>query len=211
MNEKIELLEEYIKRGKRNDAVKLVAELAENENPAEILAALLRGMDDVGRRFKADEIFVPEVLISARAMKSCMEIIEQRLAACGLSPKHCVIIGTVEGDLHDIGKNLVAMMLKGANFKVVDLGVNVPAAKYCEAAKEHGAQIIAMSALLTTTMPAMQSAVEQLKAENIEGVKIIVGGAPVSPEYAEKIGAHGYSKDAASAVDLCRKLLNIAS
>ncbi len=210
MNEKLQLLADAIKRGKRNDALALTNELISTESPAAILDALLGAMNEIGKRFKANEIFVPEVLISARAMKSVMELLEPKLVASGLAPKNCIVIGTVEGDLHDIGKNLVMMMLKGANFKVIDLGVNVTPQQYLDAVKEHKADIVAMSALLTTTMPSMKSAIDLIRSSDVAGVKIIIGGAPVSQSFADSVGANGYSQDAASAVDLCHSILKSA-
>jgi 5-methyltetrahydrofolate--homocysteine methyltransferase len=207
MNQNLENLTEAIKRGKRKDASAAVEQaLAENVDPNEILEAMTTGMDDVGRRFKANEVFVPEVLVSARAMKTGMEILEPVLVESGITPKYTIVIGTVEGDLHDIGKNLVAMMLKGANFKVVDLGTNVSPQAFFDAAKEHNADLVGLSALLTTTMPSMKSTVEMIKSQGLEA-KIMIGGAPITQEYAEEIGADGYSPDAASAVDTARELV----
>lgn len=200
-------LTEAIKAGKHKDAKKLTEQaLAAALAPGDILGALTLGMDDVGRRFRANEIFVPEVLVAARAMKTSMELLEPVLVAAGIQPKHTVIIGTVEGDLHDIGKNLVAMMLKGANFKVVDLGTNVAAMRFVEAVREEQAEVVALSALLTTTMPAMKAAVAEFKASGLT-VKVMVGGAPVTAAFASEIGADGYAADAASAVDLARSLV----
>jgi len=196
-----------IKKGNRNDAVRVTKEVIDGQtDPADILAALMAGMDDVGRRFKANEVFVPEVLIAARAMKQSMELLEPLLVAAGLAPEHKIVIGTVKGDLHDIGKNLVAMMLKGANFEVIDLGTDVPAEKFVAAAKESGAQVIGLSALLTTTMPAIAQAIEAVRAAGLTSTKIMIGGAPVTQEFAEQSGADGYAPDAASAVELARKL-----
>lgn len=207
MSTTLQNLTEAIKSGKRSDAKSQTEEaLAGNTDPHEILAALSAGMDDVGRRFKANEIFVPEVLVAARAMKTSMELLEPVLTASGIKPKHTVIIGTVEGDLHDIGKNLVSMMLKGANFAIVDLGTNVKAEDFVTSAKEHNADIIGLSALLTTTMPAMKEAVAAIKQDNPE-LKVIVGGAPITQNFADEIQADGYAADAASAVDLTKSLL----
>jgi 5-methyltetrahydrofolate--homocysteine methyltransferase len=167
---------------------------------------LIAGMDIVGARFKKNEIYVPEVLIAARAMKSAMEILEPELVKAGVKPVGKLLIGTVQGDLHDIGKNLVAMMLKGAGFKVVDLGVDIPVEQFVERAKAEHVQLIGMSALLTTTMPAMEKAVKALKQAGITA-KVMIGGAPVTQSYADRIGAHGYAPDAASAVDLAKTLV----
>jgi 5-methyltetrahydrofolate--homocysteine methyltransferase len=200
-------LTESIKKGKRKDAKKLTQEaLDQNASPQDILDALVTGMDDVGRRFKANEIFVPEVLIAARAMKEAMGLLEPKLVEAGIKPSCNVVVGTVQGDLHDIGKNLVGMMWKGANFGVVDLGTNVAPEQFVAAAKEHDAKLIGLSALLTTTMPSMKQTVEAVKAAGLEDVKVLVGGAPVTEAFAQQIGADGYAADAASAVDVARSL-----
>jgi 5-methyltetrahydrofolate--homocysteine methyltransferase len=147
------------------------------------------------------------MLIAARAMKEAMALLEPLLAKAGIKPKYTAVIGTVQGDLHDIGKNLVAMMWKGANIAVVDLGSNVPADKFINAAKESNADIVGFSALLTTTMPAMKDAVAAFKKAGVTKPKLIVGGAPITQEFANEIGAHGYAADAASAVDVAMKLV----
>jgi 5-methyltetrahydrofolate--homocysteine methyltransferase len=149
------------------------------------------------------------VLVAARAMKTSMDLLEPILVASGIQPKYTVVIGTVEGDLHDIGKNLVAMMLKGANFKVVDLGTNVSAQSFIDAAKEHQSQLIGLSALLTTTMPAMRETVAKIR-ENGLLAKVMIGGAPITQQFADEIEADGFSPDAASAVDLAKALVNAA-
>ncbi len=211
MNTDLTLLTEAVKTGKRKEAKSITEQaLAESASPQAILEALKIGMDDVGRRFKANEIFVPEVLVAARAMKSSMELLEPVLAASGIKAQFRVVIGTVEGDLHDIGKNLVAMMLKGSGFEVIDLGTNVSPAAFAEAVKTHNAQLVGLSALLTTTMPAMRSTVETLKAAGLT-VKIMIGGAPITDAFAKEIGADGYSADAASAVELARSLVEVAA
>jgi 5-methyltetrahydrofolate--homocysteine methyltransferase len=207
MSESLDQLTAAIKAGKRKEAQAATqAALTENLDPQSILSALTAGMDDVGRRFKANEIFVPEVLVAARAMKTSMELLEPVLVASGIKPEHTVVIGTVEGDLHDIGKNLVAMMLKGANFAVVDLGTNVGAGAFVEAVRSHNAKLVGLSALLTTTMPSMKTAVAALREAGLDA-KVMIGGAPITDEFAKEIGADGYSPDAASAVDLARTLL----
>lgn len=199
-------LSDAIISGNRNKASEIVsAQLAAGVGAGEILQALTTGMDEVGRRFKNNEFYVPEVLIAARAMKTAMGLLEPALVAAGIKREHTIVIGTVKGDLHDIGKNLVAMMLKGANFEVVDLGVDVPTEKFIAAAQEHNADIVAMSALLTTTMPYMRETVNAIKNAGLS-VKVMIGGAPVTQQYADEIGATGYSADAASSVDLARKL-----
>ena len=200
-------LTEAIKSGNRDTAkAETTSAIDSGANPQTILDALVEGMDDVGRRFKANEIFVPEVLIAARAMKEAMALLEPKLVEAGIKPACVAVIGTVQGDLHDIGKNLVSMMWKGANFGVVDLGTNVTAEKFVEAAKEHNARIVGLSALLTTTMPAMKQTVEALKEAGLSEVKVVIGGAPITKEFADQIGADGYAADAASAVDVAREL-----
>lgn len=207
--EKLIQLAGAVERGKRNDAKALTQELInEGIKPLDIVEqGLVPGMSAIGEKFKNNEVFVPEMLIAARAMKEAMALLEPLLAQAGIKPKHTVVIGTVQGDLHDIGKNLVAMMLKGANYGVVDLGTNVPPEKFVEAVKEHNASVLALSALLTTTMPAMKTAVEAVRAAGLANVKIMVGGAPITEEFAREIGADGYSPDAASAVDKANALL----
>jgi len=201
-------LSDAVQNGKRNDAKQLAQALLQaGEKPLDIVEkGLVPGMSAIGEKFKNNEVFVPEMLIAARAMKECMMILEPLLAQAGIKPKYTVVIGTVQGDLHDIGKNLVAMMLKGANFNVIDLGTNVVPTKFIDAAKTNGAQLIALSALLTTTMPAMKATIEAVRAAGIS-VKIMVGGAPVTQDYANEIGAEGYSLDAASAVDTALRLV----
>jgi 5-methyltetrahydrofolate--homocysteine methyltransferase len=196
--------------GKRNDVVEKVKQaLAEKVGPANILnEGLIAGMQVVGTKFKNNEFYVPEVLIAARAMKAGMEILAPQLAAAGVQPVGKVVIGTVKGDLHDIGKNLVAMMLQGGGFEVIDLGTDVPAEKFVQAAQEKGAGLIAMSALLTTTMPQMATVVKALQEAGLAGkVKSMIGGAPVTQDFCDEIGANGYAPDAASAVDKAKELL----
>jgi 5-methyltetrahydrofolate--homocysteine methyltransferase len=196
-----------IETGDRNAAASLTqAALEEGIDPQTILAAMTAAMDTVGGRFQRNEIFVPEMLIAARAMKAGTGILEPALVAAGIRPEHRAVIGTVEGDLHDIGKNLVAMMWKGAGFEVIDLGVNVPAARFVEAAREHDAALVGLSALLTTTMPGMRGVVEAVRAAGLRA-KVVIGGAPVTPEFAAQIGADGYAPDAGSAVDVARGLV----
>ena len=198
-----------VEKGKRNDAKALTQTLLdEGMKPLDIVEqGLVPGMSTIGEKFKNNEVFVPEMLIAARAMKEAMILLEPLLAQAGITPKHTVIIGTVEGDLHDIGKNLVAMMLKGANFGVVDVGTNVPPQKFVAAIQESKASVLALSALLTTTMPAMKTAVEAVRAAGFKDLKIMIGGAPITQDFANEIGADGYSADAASAVDLALRLL----
>jgi 5-methyltetrahydrofolate--homocysteine methyltransferase len=165
-------------------------------------------MDEAGRRFEAEEYFVPELLLAARAMKAAMALIRPLLVASGAKSAGRVAVGTVKGDLHDIGKNLVASMLEGGGFEVLDLGADVAPEKFIEAVKEKGAQVVCLSALLTVTMPAMKTTIEALKQAGVrESVKVLVGGAPVTAQYASEIGADGYGENANSAVALTRKLL----
>jgi len=167
---------------------------------------MIPAMDEVGRRFEADEYFVPELLISARAMKASLDIIRPLLTARGDKPAGKVAIGTVKGDLHDIGKNLVASLLEGGGFEVIDLGVNVTPEKFIETVKDKNANIVAMSALLTTTMPAMRNTIEALKQAGVrQQVKVLIGGAPITQKYADEIGADGYSETAVGAVALAKK------
>lgn len=162
-------------------------------------------MNDAGKRFECNEYFVPELLLAARAMKSSLEILRPLIAQSGRESIGKVVIGTVKGDLHDIGKNLVAALLEGGGFEVIDLGVNVDPDKFIEAIKEHGANMVALSALLTTTMPAMKSTIEALNAAGVrDQVRVFIGGAPVTQKYADDIGADGYSANAVGAVELAR-------
>lgn len=193
--------------GNRNEAKRLTQEAIDaGINLEAVLAALVEGMDVVGGKFQRNEAFVPEMLIASRAMKESMSILEPLLAEAGIEPEYTAVIGTVQGDLHDIGKNLVAIMWKGANLNVVDLGTNVPPEKFVEAAKEHKADIIGLSALLTTTMPAMKTAIEAIRAANLSS-KVIIGGAPITQGFADQIGADAFAPDAATAVEVVRKLV----
>jgi len=207
---KYQELADAILRGDNVKSKEVTQDLVGKNIPAgEILSeGLIAGMDVVGRKFKANEMYIPEVLIAARAMHAAMDILKPLLAASGVKSKGIAVIGTVQGDLHDIGKNLVSMMLEGAGFTVIDIGVDIPADKYVEAAKENKAQIVGLSALLTTTMPAMKEIIEALRKDpETKGVKVIIGGAPVTQEYADSIGADGYAADASSAVDISEELL----
>jgi len=168
---------------------------------------LIAAMDDVGNRFSAGELYVPAMLMAAKVMQAGLDVIRPHLLQAETKSRGRVVIGTVQGDLHDIGKNLVIMMLQGGGFDVVDLGVDVEPGAFLDAAREHDAQMVALSALLTTTMPAMEGTVNTLRKEGLN-VKIMVGGAPVTPEFAEKIGADGYAEDAPGAVRLARKFLD---
>jgi 5-methyltetrahydrofolate--homocysteine methyltransferase len=167
---------------------------------------LIAAMDEVGERFSSGELFVPEMLMAAQAMKGGLEILKPLLVAGQSSSKGTVVIGTVKGDLHDIGKNLVSMMIEGAGFEVVDMGVDVDTDAFVKAAGEKGADVIALSALLTTTMPAMEQTVKAVKESGMK-VKTIIGGAPVTQAFADQIGADGYSSDAPGAVRLVKQII----
>ncbi len=210
----LQALADNIIKGKKNPAVELTQQaIAEGIAPQSIINdGLIAGMAVVGEKFKKNEFYVPEVLIAARAMKECMAIMKPLLEASGVKPVGIVAIGTVKGDLHDIGKNLVAMMLQGNGFEVVDLGVDVAPEKFIESVKESNAGVIALSALLTTTMPGMKQTIDALEAAGIRGnVKVMIGGAPVTQKFSDEIGADGYAPDAASAVDLAKSLSGVAA
>ncbi len=183
--------------------------IAENTASKRILDdGLIAGMDVVGRRFKAHEIFLPDVLLAARAMYAGMDLLKPLLIKDGVPPLGKVVLGTIQGDLHDIGKNLVAIMLKGAGFEIIDLGNDVAPERFVDTAKEHGATVIGMSALLTTTMVKMRDVVELLEKQELTGkVKTIVGGAPVSEDFVREIGADAYGFDAANAVERVKSLV----
>ena len=208
--EDLKQLYDAIVDGNAGKAKALVtAALADGADPQVILNQyMIPAMDEVGRRFETNEYFVPELLIAARAMKGALELLKPRLTATGAKPVGKVAIGTVKGDLHDIGKNLVAAMLEGGGFEIIDLGVDVTPDKFVAAVRERGADVVALSALLTTTMPSMKTTIEGLKEAGVRGqVKVIIGGAPVTAKYAEEIGADGYSDNASAAVALARKLV----
>jgi len=206
----LQALADSVIAGKRDDVAKMTqAAVDEGVSPADIINdGLIAGMAVVGEKFKNNEFYVPEVLIAARAMHAGMDIIKPLLAKSGVQPRGTVAIGTVKGDLHDIGKNLVAMMLEGGGYEVLDLEVDVPAEKFVDAVKSQGAGVVALSALLTTTMPAMKDTIDAPKEAGVrDQVKVVIGGAPVTQNYADEIGADGYAPDAASAVDKVRELL----
>jgi len=204
----LKALAEAVIQGDQNTAVELTkGALAEGIAAKQVLdEGLIAGMDVVGARFKKNEIYIPEVLIAARAMKMAMQILEPELVKAGVEPVGTLLIGTVQGDLHDIGKNLVAMMLKGAGFEVIDLGVDVGPEKFIEQVKSSNVQLIGMSALLTTTMPGMEKTIKALKDAGVSA-KVMIGGAPVTQDFADKIGADGFAPDAASAVDIAKSLV----
>ena len=207
------VLEEIIQaviNGEKGKVVELTQKgLSEGLDPLVIInQALVAGMDIVGPRFKNGEMFIPEVLQSAAAMHAGMDILKPRLKGKGVESRGTVVLGTVQGDHHDIGKNLVAMMLEAGGFRVLNLGVDIRAANFVDSAVKQKAQLIGLSALLTTTMPAMNEVIEILKKNGKrDKFKVLVGGAPVTQKFANDIGADGYAPDAASAVELCRKLL----
>jgi 5-methyltetrahydrofolate--homocysteine methyltransferase len=205
-------LAEDLIAGKIDEVKKLTQEALDEGIPSnEILDdGLIRGMSVVGERFKNGEFFIPEVLMAAKAMHAAMDILKPSLVSSGVEPIGKVAIGTVKGDLHDIGKNLVAMMLEGGGFEVMDLGTSVPPEKFVEAAEKGGASIVAMSALLTTSMIGMEATVKALREAGMsDKVKTMVGGAPVTQSFADRIGADGYARNAASAVDKARELLKL--
>ncbi len=197
--------------GKMADVQRLVeTALAEGASPKVVLEeGLLTGMAEIGERFKAGKIFVPSVLLAARAMKKGMELLKPLLSDAGVEPVATAVIGTIKGDLHDIGKNLVGMMLEGAGFKVIDAGIDVAPEKFIALAQEHNASIIGVSALLTTTMINMKLVVEARAGASLNA-KVIIGGAPVTQKFADEIGADGYSPDAASAAELAKRLVQCA-
>lgn len=209
----MDIMENIIKSIKAGDAssVRTLTEeaLAKSVSAADILNdGYVAGMNIIGERFKNNEIFIPEVLVSARAMKAGMEIIKPLLAESKVQPIGKVIIGTVRGDLHDIGKNIVGMLLEGAGFKVIDLGANVDKNQFLEAQKKEEADIIGLSALLTTTMTYMKEIIDAMESEGLrENVKVLIGGAPVTQAYSDEIKADGYAPDAASAVDAAKSLV----
>lgn len=206
---KTEELSNAVIGGKRKIIKTLIPELvSDGEKAVDLLEnVLIPAMAEVGERFKRNEIFVPEMLVSARAMKEAMKLLEPELIAAGVRPEFKAVIGTVEGDLHDIGKNLVSTMWKGAGLEVIDLGVNVTPKAFVDAVNEHKPHLVGLSALLTTTMPAMRDTVKAIRDAGHSSVKILVGGAPVTDAYATEIGADGYSRDAASAVDVAKTIL----
>jgi 5-methyltetrahydrofolate--homocysteine methyltransferase len=197
-----------IESGDRASAVRLTSEAIDaGFMPRPILDAMTTAMGVLGERFQRNEIFVPEMLIAARAMKEATAVLEPLLAGAGIHPAATAIIGTVTGDLHDIGKNLVAMMWKGANIAVVDLGTNVRPERFAAAAAEHGAQLVGVSALLTTTLVGMRDVVKAVRSAGLSDIRVIVGGAPVTADFARDIGADGYAPDAGSAVQVATALL----
>jgi corrinoid protein of di/trimethylamine methyltransferase len=185
--------------------------IAEDIDPLQLISGtMVPAMDEVGKRYEEEEYFVPELLLSARAMKGALELLRPLLAERGARPTGTVAIGTIKGDLHDIGKNLVASLLEGGGFEVIDLGADVSPEKFIEAIREKGAQIVCLSALLTVTMPSMKTTIEALRQAGLrDKVKVLVGGAPVTQQYADDIGADGYGESASNAVALARRMVGV--
>jgi methanogenic corrinoid protein MtbC1 len=209
--ELLESIKEHLMKGKANEVQQLCQKAIDENIPVETVLSdgLIAAMSVIGEKFKKNEVYVPEVLIAARAMNSGMSVLKPLLKQAGVQAKGLICVGTVKGDLHDIGKNLVCMMLEGAGYEIIDLGVNVDPAKFVEAAKEKSPDIIAMSALLTTTMGSMKTTIEALKDAGV-GTKTMVGGAPLTDSFAKDIGADGYAPDAASAVDVADSMIAVA-
>ncbi|QUI21984.1 corrinoid protein [Vallitalea pronyensis] len=209
MNELLQSISEKLQQGNMPEVVTLTKQaVSDGLQPSDILDGLLSGMGIIGEKFKNNEVFVPEVLIAARAMNAGLDVIKPLLEEQGVEPIGKVIIGTVKGDLHDIGKNLVRMMMVGAGLEVIDLGVDVSPEKYIAAVEENNPDIIAMSALLTTTMPNMKLVIEALEEKGLrDKIKVMIGGAPVTDDYAAEIGADRYTVDAASAAEVAKELV----
>lgn len=206
-------LYEAILGGKLEPAVEVTKEaLAEGVDPKEIINNyMIKAMGEIGQRFQEGKAFVPQLLMSARAMKGALELIKPLLQGDATASAGKIVIGTVKGDLHDIGKNLVASMLEGSGFEVINIGIDVPTEKFVEAIQEHNADILCMSALLTTTMPYMKNVIDAIAEAGLrDKVKIMVGGAPINQSYAEQIGADGYSDNANSAVTTAKSLMGVA-
>lgn len=207
----VKKITENLIQGNAPQVRKLVQEAIDGgEDTGMILKeGLLAGMSVIGDRFKKNECYIPEVLVAARAMKEGMELLRPLIFEGNIRNAGTVVLGTVTGDLHDIGKNLVGMMLEGAGFDIIDVGIDIPAEKFIETAKEHNASIIGLSCLLTTTMPALQDVIVSVNSSQLSGkVKVMIGGAPITQGYADKIGADGYASDAAYAVDVARELMH---
>lgn len=203
-------LHDAVIKGDANTSQRLTQEaLAAGTEPLTLLSGhLMPAMAEVGRRFECNEFFVPELLLSARAMKASLELLRPILAQCGTEPVGRAVVGTVKGDLHDVGKNLVVSLLEGGGFEVTDLGVNVPPEKFIATVREKNARIVGLSALLTTTMPAMKLTIDAFRAAGLrDQVKILVGGAPITQRFADEIGADGYGENAPAAVKLARECM----
>jgi 5-methyltetrahydrofolate--homocysteine methyltransferase len=208
----LSILKQALIEGDNQTVADLTQRALDEDHSAETILndALISGMEKVGGLFEQGEYFVPELLLAARAMQGAMEVLRPLLAASDYQPMGKVVMGTVQGDLHDIGKKLVAMMLEGSGFEVIDLGTDVPPERFVEAVEESGAQLVGLSALLTTTIPAMQATVGALReAELSTQVRIMIGGAPVTSTFAQDVGADGYAPDASNAVALARRLIGL--
>jgi 5-methyltetrahydrofolate--homocysteine methyltransferase len=211
LNEQIEQIKQAVVNGKHHDISTMIQQAIEDKVDTDriINEALIGAMDIVGRKFAAYEIFVPEMLVSAFTMKKGLEILKPLLEGTWIQSKGTILIGTVKGDIHDIGKNLVAMMLEGAGYNVVDLGIDLSVDKVIAEVAELNPDILALSALLTTTMPEMEKVIKTLEEKGMRrSIKVMVGGAPIDAKFAEKIGADGYGKDAGEAVQLAKKLMS---
>jgi corrinoid protein of di/trimethylamine methyltransferase len=207
---RFEKLYDAILNGNKDVAAEVTREaLAQGDDPQELIdTGMIPAMREAGQRFEDEEFFVPELLLAARAMKSALELLKPHLVKRGAEPRGCVVIGTVKGDLHDIGKNLVSSLLEGAGFRVVDLGTDVSPERFAQAVQENSAGLIGLSALLTVTMPAMQATIQALEKAGVrDRVKVLVGGAPLTEEYARQIGADAYADNASAAVRLAERLV----
>lgn len=208
----LQKLYDAVLNGDAKTAVEITKQaIAEKVDPLKLISGtMVPAMDEVGKRYEEEEYFVPELLLSARAMKGSLELLRPLLAESGAKPTGTVAIGTVKGDLHDIGKNLVASLLEGGGFEVIDLGADVPPDRFIEAIREKGVQIVCLSALLTVTMPSMKTTIEALKQAGVrDKVKVLVGGVPVTQQYADDIGADGYGESASNAVALARRMCGV--
>jgi 5-methyltetrahydrofolate--homocysteine methyltransferase len=206
-------LYDAIINGDQRASIAITQEAIENKVDAMELVTgyMVPAMDEVGKRFECEDYFVPELLLAARAMKGSLEILRPLLAAAGARMAGRVVIGTVKGDLHDIGKNIVAAMLEGGGFEVIDLGADVPPQRFVDSIRECNPQLVCLSALLTVTMPSMKTTIEALTAAGVrDSVKVLVGGAPLTAEFARQIGADGFGENASAAVSLARKLMQAA-
>jgi 5-methyltetrahydrofolate--homocysteine methyltransferase len=210
MNELYELLKEKVITGNQAETKEILQKLLDAGEPAKqiIDMSLVPAMDIVGDKFQKNEFFIPELLVSARAMEGCMKILQPLLVAGDVQPTGVFMIGTAKGDLHDIGKNIVAAMMKGAGFEIIDLGIDVAPEKFVQAISEKKPDVVGLSALLTTTMRAMKETIEEMKKKGVrDHVKVIVGGAPLTQAYADEIGADAYGRDAADAVKIAKALI----
>ncbi|MCA9743541.1 MAG: corrinoid protein [Deferribacteres bacterium] len=207
-------LRECVIAGKKAQVAELVRKhLDEGKTAKDVMDnGLIPGMAIVGKKFQEGEFFIPEMLMAARSLNAGLEVLRPLLEASDVKPVAKVLMGTVKGDIHDIGKNLVAVMLRGGGFEVIDAGVDVPPDKFVELARENGADLIGLSALLTTTMPSMKDTIDAFQSQGYrENVKIMIGGAPITQEYADEIGADGFARNASYAVELAKKLLGVAA